>query len=711
MEASTEAGSDERGDRALSWDPGTARTIRTNVLGGVVLLILAALAFWPVVSGSRSFFHGDLRYEHLPIWHVTQQALLAGESPFWLGGFYCGHPLLFTQEVPLFYPLTVPLLATGAPVHRLADLFSLFHFWLAGFAAFLLLRDLRSDGSSSLFGGIAWMLSARMVQSALWPNAVAASALIPLLVLGLLRIGRGQRRSGVLCVAVVGGLAFCTARPQVLLGVAPLLILLVAAAVVLATKRAQAIGDLLLAGVLALMLGAPSLLPSALLYPETSRSGGLAAADRDLNPLTFAGDIDQVFLPVDGRTRWREAAAYPGVVAGLLFLGGLGLLLKRDSSFSLVLFLALFAGGFIGLVFAFGERGPYSFFADLPLLRGFRIPVRYLFSWSLAVALGAALVLRWILVRVRRPRRVGLVAVAILAADLVLHARGAAPTAPSDLYTIRPSIAGMLAENATTDEAGFPRRFWSLATPISIWLYDDEERLSLARDAEPLTGGIGMRWGLESISGTGPPLARTAMVFARPSLQAARLGGAGHVVVNAPRPPNLSTHDPAQLVVQPVEAALPRAIVVPEAIVVPGMHAVAATLDPDRDPRRTTVLEEGEPQLLPALASPEPLGSVRLISQGRSRVELLAETPSEGILVLYNTFERGWNATLNGRPTPILRADAAFLGVRLPPGTHRVRFEYSPRGLFEGAALAVAGLLGLVLAAIRLPAGAAEVAA
>src|SRR5688572_6925562 len=211
-------------------------------------MILAGLAFWPVVSGSRSFHHGDLRYEHVPIWHVTQQALLAGESPFWLDGFYCGHPLLFTQEAPLFYPLTVPLLLTGAAAHRIADLFSLFHFWLAGFSAFLLLRDQRSDFSSSLFAGVAWMLSARMVQSALWPNAVAASALVPLVLLGLLRIGRGQRRSGVLFVAASGGLALASARPQVLLSAVPIVAVLAAATLLLAARRGEAIRDLLLAG-------------------------------------------------------------------------------------------------------------------------------------------------------------------------------------------------------------------------------------------------------------------------------------------------------------------------------------------------------------------------------------------------------------------------------------------------------------------------------
>ncbi|HEU5250757.1 MAG TPA: hypothetical protein VFW15_12285, partial [Thermoanaerobaculia bacterium] len=130
------------------------------VRAGAILALVAAIAFWPVVSGARSFLHWDLRYEHVPVWHVTQQALLSGESPWWIEGQYCGNPLLFHQEAPLFYPLTAPLLATGAPAHRLADLFTLFHLWLAGFSVFLLLRELDVDSGPALFGGVAWMLGA-----------------------------------------------------------------------------------------------------------------------------------------------------------------------------------------------------------------------------------------------------------------------------------------------------------------------------------------------------------------------------------------------------------------------------------------------------------------------------------------------------------------------------------------------------------------------
>ena len=59
---------------------------RSTVAAGVALALGAAIAFWPVVTGVRSFFHFDLRYEIVPLWHVTQRAILSGDSPFWIDG-------------------------------------------------------------------------------------------------------------------------------------------------------------------------------------------------------------------------------------------------------------------------------------------------------------------------------------------------------------------------------------------------------------------------------------------------------------------------------------------------------------------------------------------------------------------------------------------------------------------------------------------------
>ena len=678
--------------------PRKPRAWTTAAAAALALLLLVLASFWPVVSGARSFFHLDLYYEHLPVWAATQRALLAGQSPFWLEGEYCGQPSLFIQEAPLFYPATVPLLATGAPVHRLSDLFTLFHFWLAGFAVFLLVRDLTGKSSAALFGGIAWMLSARMIHSAIWPNAVAVSALIPLGLLGLSRIARGRRRSGVLWAAISGGLALLAARPQTLLAAAPLVAVLGAALLWSAVDHRQALRDTLLAGALALALGAPSLLPTAALLPETSRHAGLSADVEDPQPMAQGRELDMVFLPVDGQARWPETAAYAGLFPLALFASGLALLVRRREPGRRE-FLACAVGGIAGLILAFGSAGPYRYVSRLPLLRGFRVPERFLFSWSFGLAVGAALALAYWLARTRRPALLAAIAIAGVAGDLAVHARAVAPTAEAQVYAVEPAILPALRARLGPDEAGFPARFASLALTLDPTPDPDPVRLALLRDAGALKGALALRYGLASAYGAGPAMARIEEMLRRPSARNLARAGVGAVVLSG-LDASGARSAAAPPVIEPVEA-LPRSFLVPESLVVPPDDAVPVALSPQIDPRRVAVLEEGAPLARDPDWS-EAAAVVRLLSHTPSRVILEARSPSNALLVLLDTHEAGWRATVDGASTPVLRADAAFRAVRLTKGAHRIEFVFVARGVREGAGLAIAGLLGLVLVALRL---------
>jgi len=667
------------------------------MVAGAVLALLVAVAFWPVVSGRRSFFHLDLRYEHLPVWSVTQRALAAGESPFWIDGEHCGQPALFVQEAPLFYPLTYPLLRTGRPVERLADLFSLFHIWLAGFTAFLLLRELSSGTWGALFGAVAWMLSARMVQSTIWPNAVAVCALLPLLLLGIFRIGRGARRSGVLIVSIAGALMLLASRPQAVLGAAPIVLAVCVAA--LGWKRGLPWAHLAIGLVVAAALAAPSVLTTAALYPETSRAGGLTRVDRDLLPIWFGQNLDQVFLPVDGPPRWPEAAAYPGILAGAGFLLGLAGLFaparRRDPAFPRAAFAGLAIGGAVGLLFAYGERGPYALLANLPVLSGFRVPARFLISWSLAVALGSGLAVSVFVRRMARPATAAAALLLILAVDLSWHALSAAPTAPPSVTSAEPTLVRVLRPMLAPDESGMPRRFWSLAPVPRDVVFPDERSADIARQTNPLSAATGMRFGLESVQGGGPPLERIRDLFRRASDKSASLGSVGAIVLPAPAghkgPYSVARYE-----------GLPRLLLAEEAVVVPENAAVLATLEARLDPRRTAVLEEGEP-----MPAPERPGTrkARALERRPGYLRIATESQNDAVLVVLNSFERGWNAVVDGESAPVLRADGAFQGVRLSPGRHEVVLRYVPPGLREGIGLALAGVLGLVLAMRRLPRG------
>ncbi len=680
-----------------AWQRATHRRHAAWVAGAALALLVLA-AFWPVVRGTQSFFHFDLYYEHLPIWHATQSALRAGVSPFWLDGEYCGHPLLFQQEAPLFYPPMAPMLLTGVSVHRLNDAFTLVHLWLAGLFAFLLLRGLAANFLAAFFGAAAWMLSARMIQSAIWPSAVAVSAYLPLMLLGIARIGRGERRRGVIEAAVAGGLALLAARPHALLAAAPLLAAVAIGAVARSTRPSRAAADLALAAGLALLLGAPSLVPAAMIYPETSRGAGLTVDERDAQALRPGTDLAQAFLPVDGMPRWPEPAAYAGLAATVLFAAGLALLLLPGRGFARGPFGCLAAGGFVGLAFAFGEKGPYGLVAWIPPMAWFRVPVRYLLSWSLAVAVGSALVLAYWMSRSKRPAWIGAGCVLLLTADLVVHARRAAPTATSEAWRVEPELAAALRQRLGADGLGFPRRFLSLADLLYPVYYRGPELVLMLRRFESLHWANGMRWGLESVWGDGPTLSRTTDLFLASTLRAAALGGVGAVVASAPRPAQSPPSEARPLAIEDFQG-LSRAILVPAAIVVPPEKAVATSLAPAFEPRAVAVLETGRP--LPG-AWESAAGSLTALERGPSRISFSATLPGDGVLVVFNAWEAGWRATVDGEAAPVVRADGAFQGIRLSSGEHRVDLTYRPRGLAEGLGLGIAGVLATVLAALRL---------
>lgn len=65
---------------------------------------------------------------------------------------------------------------------------------------------------------------------------------------------------------------------------------------------------------------------------------------------------------------------------------------------------------------------------------------------------------------------------------------------------------------------------------------------------------------------------------------------------------------------------------------------------------------------------------------------------SSCFVVTSDTYYQGWDATVDGAPAEIYRADYALRGVFVPPGNHRLRFEYHPKTVAAGAVITVLAL-------------------
>ncbi|HZD78488.1 MAG TPA: hypothetical protein VE646_00395 [Actinomycetota bacterium] len=147
----------------------------------------------------------------------------------------------------------------------------------------------------------------------------------------------------------------------------------------------------------------------------------------------------------------------------------------------------------------------------------------------------------------------------------------------------------------------------------------------------------------------------------------------------------------------------PRASVVPDPTRVDGgVAALDAVLGPSFDPARQAVVEQA-PDLSPSGSSGTPgTASYRERSPEDVRITVHAGAPS--LLVVRNAWDRGWSATVDGRPAPVLRADYFLQGIPVPAGTHEVRLTYADRTIGRG--LLASGLLwgGLVVLGLALAA-------
>jgi hypothetical protein len=137
-------------------------------------------------------------------------------------------------------------------------------------------------------------------------------------------------------------------------------------------------------------------------------------------------------------------------------------------------------------------------------------------------------------------------------------------------------------------------------------------------------------------------------------------------------------------------AAMPRARLVTSYQVVPYDQQLKKMMQISYDPSGPTMLAEA----LPGPLGP-PGGQVRITSYDLNEVDMEADCPGPAILGFADLYLPGWTARVDGRPTPILRADYCFRAVPLATGHHRVEWKYEPRALTEGLWISILALLGV----------------
>jgi hypothetical protein len=463
---------------------------------------------------------------------------------------------------------------------------------------------------------------------------------------------------------------------------------------------------------------------------------GFEAADWALAPSA----LSQAFLPfARGGPRsfgpgpfFEETALYVGVITlACAALAPCGRRRRRH-----VLFFLATAG--LAVLLALGRATPlHDLAAALPGVGSLRVPARWLFVADFAVAILAGFGLDWVTRRSPRARRVGLLAaaaalagavavatlletgadhtrlavllaltssflvgavgapapawrwlaVAILAADLrpfVARVHGAYQVPPSEAVVREPAVEHVARAAGGSRFLRHPRLDPSNSA-LALGAYDlgGYNSLPLQRHWAYLERAGTARNGEERLLAAGA--ARFFVAPADWSPPPAPEGAVGDAVV-----PLRPVFRLGGSVVYENPAALPRTWAVHEVRRVRAGDALAALRDPAWSPARTVVVDDPS---APAVSGALP-STVTLERDDHTRLSLLATMQADGYVVLADAYYPGWEADVDGRPTPVYPANQAFRAVFVPAGEHRVSFVLDTGTYRTGALISLLTLGG-----------------
>jgi len=301
----------------------------------------------------------------------------------------------------------------------------------------------------------------------------------------------------------------------------------------------------------------------------------------------------------------------------------------------------------------------------------------------------------WRRSRAVTPWAVAGIAVALALADLVPLGIGYHPAVPERLADPRPTRAiAFMQENAGADRvAGTGPALYPNA--VQRYGLDDArgedlpERERFGKLWTGFGGDFFQEFGLKVVQDPGAGRAPELL-----DLMSVRyLVDAG----DAPPPAGLRAtpiDEPGQRVLENPDA-LPRAWVAYDARPADGADAaikktVASSV---AELERRPVIEPSDAPLPSGDGSPSP---ARVIAAERGHMEVAATARAPGILVLTDSWDGGWQATVDGEDAEVLPANGAFRGVALPAGRHVVEFDYRSRPLIAAAVASLLGMVGVV---------------
>jgi len=703
------------------------------------------------VGSIRNPILSDVAFANLPWRAAVREAISNGRFPFWNRFDLLGAPLFPGAGDSFLHPGTFP--GIWLPLELSFTFSCTVTIFLGLLSAFLFFRDHEVSGLSALTGAAAWGFSTYLL---FW-NGFAIGppvATFPLLLLGLRRLVRrpGAGSVGLLAAALLLGLT--GGHPETFFhGLAGGAVYFLWEIFGSPTRRVlRPVASTLLGGLLAVLIGAPILLPLLDALPRTAvyheRLPGSGAADsvrQSVSARESARRLLPAALPfshgIYGRSpvqdRRHDGSGMPMAYSGAV-LFPLAVLALRGQRRGRYLFLGYYVAGlgygasapvlldltaalpgfhvalnWLMVSFAaFGLAGLAAFGADEIQREGKKGSAALACSAVLAVLIGWTVLARPVFrdrelapAFIRREMAAELVPVAVLAVAAVASRRGGRALAVSALLLLaaqRRAEMGGVYPTLPRGSVASPLRFLEAlpagGSPYRVVARDDVFRPNAAT-----------LYGIEDVRGYEPftlaELGETFPLWCTPR-------NASHQLVGDLARPFLSLANARFAIGAPGEEA-------PQSWSARSRDAEAALFENPRAlgrafvPRKVRTEPDGAARLEEMAAETDfgerawlSVGSGKEVDNGRAEIsvresgaDLLIDAKVESRALVATSIPAwpGWRALVGGARVETVRVNHAFVGLWLEPGAYEVRLSYRPPmwnlavGLFVmGALLAVA---------------------
>jgi Bacterial membrane protein YfhO len=728
------------------WEPRIA-------VGFLIALVLGA--FWKLtlmrgVIITDDVFASDLMNENFPYRFALGKALHAGEWPLWVREVYGGFPLLARSEAGVCYPFNIVLFGLLPPFVAL-NITILLTLLTAGIGMYCYARTLEAPPVAALLAGVAFCFSGYLSSHLKHLSMANAACWLPI---GLASLERAVVRASprpLLWFAVVFGLQHLSGNAQTAYycGVLYLLYfplrLLNQSGVgrpfaaagggwqrVLHVLRSKLTWAFVAALALGSLLAAVQLIPTYELVSHTQRAGGVSFEYASGYAYDLASFWTFVFPYLNGdigdRTYtgsgifWEEYG-YVGFLTLLLALYGT----VRSWKCWHVRFFAVV--GAASYLLVLGPMTPvYRFaFSAVPGMSYFRFPTRLLLITDLSIIALAALGLSRLGARFVRPlgfRWASLIQaslVLVTVADLLYAQLRQNPIVDIGSWQKPPITATILAQDSSlfrvycVGGVHAHRRTFEQANGWEGDLQPFVEQREFLQPSSNLLYGFASPngyanlipnylvdvWGDQNRAGIIVRTASTRGEVFRPTQnfwKLMRMYNVKYLTSFWPFGPAsnltlLGVYGGAFLYRN--DDLLPRAYLVGG--VLPAADDVTALdlmLSDSFDPRRSVLLDAPPPRYVAGRG--EVAGSADLVRYTANTAELKVQTQRDALLVFSDSYYPGWVADVDGRPTPIYRANVTQRAVAVPAGEHRVTFRFEPMSIAIGCGVSAASALVLL---------------